>query len=512
MSKVLIYEKLNDVKTLEKGRSEDGFMRLKGIFGECSTQKNRNGRIYIKENYRQMVDRIKERINSEGVPGQLEHPQTMNIDYNEVSHMIESIDIDDKGMVTGTIKLLNTPKGKIAQALVEGGLPLFISSRATGNVDKNGVVTLENIQTYDLVGTPGFANARLDLTESAFVKSILGDNLISESVDDNTFIIESKQEEVPAEETIEETVKEPQEETQEVENEKTNESEENSEKENKENYDMTEQEHKELLDKIALLENLVEKANKRIDDFNSQERMEALAEGIQNWIFNEYSPKLQEWIDEAMVESCDNLKTNLTEQFANGIQNWITEEFAPQVEGWLNEEYTNKLADGIQGWVSEEFANTLQNWITEEYTANVEKWITEDFRNDIMENLNNKMNESKEDKFASVDRILEMLDKNPAKPVVGRVNENANPNEPLYIREMPASVRPLYESANDNMKAFIDRKAHLYDLRNSESIERFWESIDWKKEVPAAPVYEGLDQYSDSYERNLRENLRKHRR
>ena len=293
---------------------------------------------------------------------------------------------------------------------------------------------------------------------------------------------------------------------------------------NKENYDMTEQEHKELLDKIALLGNLVEKANKRIDDFNSQERMEALAEGIQNWIFNEYSPKLQEWIDEAMEETNNKMKTNLIEQFANGtqkwvseevangIQNWITEEFAPQIEGWLNEEYTNKLADGIQSWISEEFANTLQNWITEEYTSNLEKWITEDFRNDIMENLNNKMNESKEDKFASVDRILEMLDKNPAKPVVGRVNENANPNEPLYIREMPASVRPLYESADDNMKAFIDRKAHLYDLRNSESIERFWESIDWKKEVPTSQVYEGLDQYSDSYERNLRASLRSHRR
>ena len=262
MSKVLIYEKLNDVKTLEKGRSEDGFMRLKGIFGEWTAQKNRNGRIYIKENYRQMVDRIKERINSEGVPGQLEHPQTMNIDYNEVSHMIESIDINENGMVTGTIKLLNTPKGKIAQALVEGGLPLFISSHATGNVDKNGVVTLENIQTYDLVGTPGFANARLDLTESAFVKSILGDNLISESVDDNTFIIESK----------------------EVENEKTNESEENSEKENKENYDMTEQEHKDLLESLNLLKEEVAMANKKIEEFNSQDRLATLAEGIQKWV------------------------------------------------------------------------------------------------------------------------------------------------------------------------------------------------------------------------------------
>ena len=504
MSKVLIYEKLNDVKTLEKGRSEDGFMRLKGIFGECTTQKNRNGRIYIKENYRQMVDRIKERINSEGVPGQLEHPQTMNIDYNEVSHMIESIDIDENGMVTGTIKLLNTPKGKIAQALVEGGLPLFISSRATGNVDKNGVVTLENIQTYDLVGTPGFANARLDLTESAFVKSILGDNLISESVDDNTFIIESKEEE----------------------------NEPNKIKENKNEYDMTEQEHKDLLESLNLLKEEVAMANKKIEEFNSQDRLATLAEGIQKWVVDEYSPKLQEWIDGAMTEANNKMKENLVEQFSNGIQNWIVEEYSPKVQSWITEEYSSKLqnwiteeygkenkeeiintmADGIQNWMAEEFAPTIQNWIVEEYSANLDKWINEDFRNDVMNNIKANMNESKEDKLASVDRILEMLESNNTKPIVGRINENANANEPLYIREMPASVRPLYESADDNMKAFISRKAQLFDLRTNEAIEHFWESIDWKKEVPAAPVYEGLDQYSDSYERDLRARLRNHRR
>ena len=490
MSKVLIYEKLNDVKTLSKGRGEDGFMRLKGIFGECSQQKNRNGRIYIKENYRQMVDRIKSRIATEGVPGQLEHPQTMNIDYNEVSHIIESIDIDEKGMVTGTIKLLDTPKGKIAQALVEGGLPLFISSRATGNVDKNGVVTLENIQTYDLVGTPGFANARLDLTESAFVKSLLGDNLISEAVDDNTFIIESKQEE-PAE-PIEPIVEE----------------------QNKTEYNMTEQEHKDLLEKISILERQVEKANKKIDNTMSRDNLVHLAEGIQAWVVNEYSPKVQEWVSESISETNQNLKSSITKQVADGVQRWVIEEFAPNVEQWISEHhdkmFSEQIAEGVQNWMVNEFAEGIEKWVTEEFTPNIDTWFNEEFKKDIMDNIQNHITESKDDKFASVDRILEMLDKNPAKPVVGRVNENTNPGEPLYIREMPASVRPLYESADQNMKSFIDRKAHLFDLRTTEAIERFWESIDWKKQVPATPVYEGLEQYSDSYERNLRASLRKH--
>ncbi len=496
MSKqILIYEKLNDVKTLERGRGEDGFMRLKGVFGECSKQKNRNGRIYVAENYKQMVDRIKQRITAEGVPGQLEHPNTMNIDYNEVSHVIEDINIDQNGLVTGTVKLLDTPKGKIAQALVEGGLPLFISSRATGNVDKNGVVTLENIQTYDLVGTPGFANARLNLAESFSKES--GNEFVTESFDDNMFIVESKEQETdPANPNPDPS------------------------KENE--FNMTEQEHKELLDKIELLEKAVEKANDRVDQFNSPEYMEALASGIQNWIVNEYSPNIQKWVlDEAVKEMNEVAREEIIKQVAEGTQNWMIKEFAPQVQNWLtehfaeenNQEIIEKLSEDIQSWLLKECAPEIQNWIAKEYTLGIEQWITEHFTGEILSKIDEKikgLNESRETKLASIDSILEMLDKNPAKPVVGRVNENVNPNDPLYIREMPENVRPLWEAADDNKKEYIQRKARLYQLNTTEAVNHFWESIDWQKQDPTVQVYEGLDQYTDAFERDLRARLRKH--
>ena len=178
----MVFETLGKVSNLQvqegAGKNE---VRLSGVFGVCGVRNN-NKRIYNKENYGMMVEALQRTIDTEGCPGELEHPNTMNITLENVSHKIESIQMNEDGTITGTILLLNTPKGQIAKAIVEGGLPLYISSRGAGSIDESGNVTLSTIKTYDLVGTPGFSQAKLSLKENQQFESL------NESMDDGNIM------------------------------------------------------------------------------------------------------------------------------------------------------------------------------------------------------------------------------------------------------------------------------------------------------------------------------------
>lgn len=172
IKKGIIYEtlgKVQDLQIVESSNPND--VRLSGVFGVCGV-KNGNNRIYDRKNYGMMVEGLQKAIMNEGVVGELEHPNTMNINLANISHKIEAINLNEDGTVTGTIKLLDTPNGKIAKSLVEGGVTLYISSRGAGSVDESGNVTLTQLKTYDLVGTPGFSQAKLSLDKNQTFESL----------------------------------------------------------------------------------------------------------------------------------------------------------------------------------------------------------------------------------------------------------------------------------------------------------------------------------------------------
>lgn len=462
----LIYETLNGVK--EMSVQKDGeFMTLSGVFGVCGVRNN-NNRVYETSNYSKMVSEMQERIKTEGgIPGELEHPQQMNITLENISHKITDINIDENGLVTGSITLLNTPKGKIAQAIVEGGLPLFISSRATGAVDsKTGSVTLEKISTYDLVGSPGFSQARLKLNENQVVESI------NESA---IYYITEKENEDNLNENIE---------------------------------DMAEL--KEILEKIeemqARIESLETENEELREALEAQEpqfNLEALANGIQKWMVEQYSPKLQEWI----VEHClANTKEEILEEASAAAKEDIVENLAPAIQNWVINEYT----PNIEKWAITEFAPGIQNWMINEYTPNVESWLNESYANTLAEKTQEMIAESKKSSLSAIDQTLQILEgMETMKPTYSRkalITENAN--EPKFIAEMPADARVKWDLASNEVKESIMRRARLYNFMNEGAVERFWNAIDFAEVKPVQSVYEGLETIEDERERSIRARIR----
>lgn len=163
--RLLIVENCSSDLTSEQ--SGDSII-LTGLFTTFST-KNRNGRIYESADFLPHVEALQEQMKNKALLGELDHPHGFEVTLANVSHVVESLEFDpQQNAIVGKIRLLNTSKGREAQALVKDGIPLHISSRAAGTVDESGKVRMQHLFTYDLVAEPGFANARLKRVNESY--------------------------------------------------------------------------------------------------------------------------------------------------------------------------------------------------------------------------------------------------------------------------------------------------------------------------------------------------------
>lgn len=139
------------------------------IFG----QMNNNRRVYEKEEYLPHLTYLNEKISKRQLVGELDHPQNFEVSLKNASHIIEALNYDGGSRVNIRLRILeNTPNGRIAKALIDGGVQLSVSSRAAGQVNESGKVHLQRIFTYDLVGEPGFTEAVLRSAKSGVNESL----------------------------------------------------------------------------------------------------------------------------------------------------------------------------------------------------------------------------------------------------------------------------------------------------------------------------------------------------
>lgn len=166
---ILIIENIGQPLALQSsGKSGTVLEGVCAVFG----QMNNNRRVYEKDEYLPHLSYLQNKIEKKQLVGALDHPQHFDAKLAEASHIIENLNYDGGNKVMIRLRILeNTPNGKIAKALLDGGVNLSVSSRAAGRVNERGVVTLDHIFTYDLVGEPGFTEAVLKMTVHESLKN-----------------------------------------------------------------------------------------------------------------------------------------------------------------------------------------------------------------------------------------------------------------------------------------------------------------------------------------------------
>lgn len=174
MKPVLIIENSNNgLKLNESSKIKDKYI-LTGEFTAFGVR-NRNERVYTAEDFVPHLESMMSKREWGVIYGEFDHPDSFDVSMKYVSHTIESAVYNkDRNAVDGEIRLLNTTYGKDAKAIVDDGLPLFVSSRAAGITESNGSVKLKQLFTYDIVADPGFSSARMSIktiNESLGIKS-----------------------------------------------------------------------------------------------------------------------------------------------------------------------------------------------------------------------------------------------------------------------------------------------------------------------------------------------------
>lgn len=152
--------------------------RCSGVFqpiGEYS----RNKRIYSRDLWPTILERedLKSRLAHRAIFGCLGHADKLvddkDIQEGKVSHIVTVLEVreDNQGkpFLYGELEILDTPAGRILEAMYKGGANLYVSSRAAGKLTpipgdpENRMMVSPSsycFHCFDIVARPGFLQAR----------------------------------------------------------------------------------------------------------------------------------------------------------------------------------------------------------------------------------------------------------------------------------------------------------------------------------------------------------------
>ena len=129
----LIREEVEAVEVLTESNNGKKTFYIQGPFLQGDI-KNRNGRVYESRILAKEVKRYDEQyISKNRAMGELGHPDGPTVNLDRVSHKITSLKQEGSNFI-GKAKILETPMGRIAGALLNDGVTLGVSSRGMGSI------------------------------------------------------------------------------------------------------------------------------------------------------------------------------------------------------------------------------------------------------------------------------------------------------------------------------------------------------------------------------------------
>jgi len=163
----LICEELRGTTQIitEADASGNKKLYIEGIFLQADIV-NKNKRLYPEKLMEKEVSRyIKESVDTGTAYGMLNHPETPEMDLNQVSHRIISLIKEDSNWVGKAIVATSNNPGKVIMGLFEIGANLGVSSRGLGSLksNSNGINEVQEdfrlITAADVVANPSAPNA-----------------------------------------------------------------------------------------------------------------------------------------------------------------------------------------------------------------------------------------------------------------------------------------------------------------------------------------------------------------
>ncbi len=140
----------------DKRFMKNGGMIMTGVIQRADAL-NGNRRVYSERILRREMDRYNNLVKERMALGELDHPETSTVMLEKVSHLVTEVWWNGKD-VMGKIEVLNTPRGKILQELVNANVKIGISSRGTGSVreSKEGTIVEDDFSLicFDIVSEP----------------------------------------------------------------------------------------------------------------------------------------------------------------------------------------------------------------------------------------------------------------------------------------------------------------------------------------------------------------------